>query len=656
MKANIKSGHTTSLNKISIAGMIVTMGIVYGDIGTSPLYVMKAILGSASIVDVDFVLGALSCIIWTLTLQTTLKYIIITLRADNKGEGGIFSLFALVRKKYRWAYIFAIIGGCAMLADGIITPSITVVSAIEGLRLINPGVPVIPIVLIIITSIFLIQQFGTKAVGTSFGPIMLIWFSSLMILGLNQIVHYPMIFKAFNPYYAIKLLVEYPMGYLLLGAVFLCTTGAEALYSDLGHCGLKNIRMSWIFVKSALIINYLGQGAWVINNMNTLSSATNPFYAIMPSWFLIPGIILATAAAIIASQALITGSFTLISEAMSLNFWPRVKRVYPTLFKGQVYIPSVNWFLYFSCVFVILFFQESSKMEAAYGLTISIAMLMTTILLTLYMFTRHFPKYIIYSLMVTFIIVEVSFLGANFVKFFHGGWFTFVIAGLLYIIMYGWYNARRLRNKFLIFVKLSDYIEVLKDLSQDNSVPKYATNLVYISRANSKDELESKIIYSIINKQPKRADIYWFVHVDIVDEPKTFEYEINQYVPGKIIKVDFRLGFKIEPRINMYFKQVLQEMVENNEIDILSKYDSLRKYNINGDFQFVVIDRLANSDYDFSFKQRMTINLYRFLKNIGISEVKAYGLDTSNVLVEKVPLINESRATRIIKRKAIHYL
>jgi len=422
--------------KFSVAGLLVTLGIVFGDIGTSPLYVMKAVLREGFPIEPEFILGVLSCVIWTLTMQTTIKYVVITLRADNKGEGGIFSLFALLRKSKRWVYILAIIGGSTLLADGIITPSITVVSSIEGLQLINPAIKVVPIVLIIITLLFTVQQFGTEHIGKFFGPIMFLWFLMLGVLGASEIHEQLLVFKAFNPYYAIHLLTHYHGSILLLGAVFLCTTGAEALYTDLGHCGLKNIRVSWTYVKICLILNYLGQGAWLLSHHTSTSSAIpNPFYSIMPGWFLPVGIALATSAAIIASQALISGSYTLISEAISLNFWPRIKINYPTQHKGQMYIASINWFLWISCIGVVIGFRESDNMEAAYGLSITITMMITTFLMTSYLSMKRVPKPIIALFFGTYLLIEGSFLYANLFKFMHGGWFTILMAGLLAMII-----------------------------------------------------------------------------------------------------------------------------------------------------------------------------------------------------------------------------
>lgn len=636
-----------------MAGLLITLGIVYGDIGTSPLYVVKAIFTGFSEFREEFVLGAISCIFWTLTIQTTLKYVIISLKADNNGEGGIFALFALIRKKSGWAFLFAIIGGSALLADGIITPSITITSAVEGFLLINKNVLVVPIVITILTFLFLFQQFGTRFIGRSFGPIMLFWFLTIGTLGAIQVFQYPGILKAISPQYAVTLLTEYPKGFLLLGAVFLATTGAEALYSDLGHVGAKNIRISWIFVKISLILSYMGQGVWVLNNSGEAFVGVNPFFAIMPSWFVVPGIVIATAAAVVASQALISGAFTLISEAISLNFWPKLKLRYPSEVKGQIFIPRVNWILLIACIFVVLFFQKSSAMQAAYGLSITITMLMTTILLGLYIYNKKIPLPFLIWFLLIFLTIEGAFLYANIQKFRSGGWFTIAVGGILVFIMYTWYNGRKIKNKFLAFVEIEKYVPVIKKISKDTSIPKHATNLVYITKANSFFEIESKIIYSIVNKQPKRADIYWFLHVDITDEPDTFEYRVVHYEPGAIIKVDFKLGFKVEPRINHYFKQVIDDLAANGEIDVMSRYESLREFRVTSDFQYILIDRVASSESDFTPHQQLILDMYELIRKMAISEARALGLDTSNCVIEKVPLLVDTKLSSKIIRKNV---
>ncbi|HBL74118.1 MAG: potassium transporter Kup [Bacteroidetes bacterium GWF2_42_66] len=645
--------HSDQLKKLSFAGVVISLGIVFGDIGTSPLYVLKAILSASSHIDELLVIGSLSCIIWTLTLQTTVKYVLITLRAENKGEGGIFSLFALLRQKRSWLFVFAIIGGSALLADGVITPSITVMSAIEGLALVNHKIPVIPIVLLIISGMFFIQKSGTSFIGKSFGPIMFLWFSLLGILGFSQLIHNPAVLKAFNPYYVVLLLSKYPQGFLLLGAVFLCTTGAEALYADLGHCGLKNIRISWIFVKTMLIINYLGQGAWVLANSESLAPGTNPFYAIIPHWFLPFGIGMATMAAVIASQALISGSYTLISEAVSLNFWPRIRVKYPSHSKGQMYIPSINWMLFVSCCLVVLLFQNSSNMEAAYGLSITITMLMTTILVFFFLRKKKVSLIWVILFASVYLLIEGAFLIANMFKFSHGGWFTILVASILSSIMLVMYQGRKVRNRYITFHHIKPYLPIISGLSEDKTVPQYAGNLVYITRANYLSDIEEKTIHSIINREPKRADMYWFLHVDIVNSPYMLEYKVTELWPGKIMRIDFYTGFKVEPKINEYFKQVLKHLSDEGKIDLISRHPSLKSHNILSDFRVVHIDRRVAKQIDLAFFDRISINLYYILKRIGISDVNAFGLDAGMVTVERIPLTipGKSKIPLIIKRE-----
>lgn len=638
------------INKVSAAGLVIALGIIYGDIGTSPLYVLNSIINGRRISE-DLILGALSCIIWTLTLQTTVKYVILTLKADNRGEGGIFSLYALVRRRKKWLVIPAMIGGAALLADGIITPPISVTSAVEGLRQL-PALheittqSIIFIVLGIITFLFFLQQFGTASIGKMFGPIMIVWFGMLAILGCSHLFDDLGIFKALSPHYAIELLTQYPKGFWLLGAVFLCTTGAEALYSDLGHCGKGNIRVSWMFVKICLILNYLGQGAWLLATYKdqllpaaVFENGFNPFYGIMPQWFKLVGIIVATVAAIIASQALISGSFTLISEAMRLNLWPKMKISYPTDEKGQVYIPGINFLLFIGCVGVVLFFQKSSNMEAAYGLAITMCMISTSILFANYLVSHRVVPVWIYLYLATYFTIEVSFLIANLEKFPHGGYVTLVVGGGLFAVMYVWYRSRKIKNRYVEFVRLQHYIPMLKELSEDTSIPTYATHLVYMTSANNPKEIEHKIIYSILNRKPKRANVYWFVHVDVLDDPYTCEYSVDHIVKDEVIRIEFRLGFRVEQKITLMLKQVVQNLVSNKEVNITSRYTSLERNNVVGDFQIIVLEKFLSQDNELPFFERIIMKLYFWLKEISLSEERGFGLDPSNVTVEKFPLI-----------------
>lgn len=629
---------STNISKLSFLGVIITLGIVFGDIATSPLYVLRAIVNGSGGVSDEVILGGLSCIIWTLTLQTTLKYVFIVLRADNKGEGGILALYALVRRHARWVFIFAIIGASTLLADGIITPAITVVAAVEGLKLFNDSIPVLPIVFFIITGLFFIQQFGTNFLGRFFGPVMIIWFLMLGILGVSQVIQNPVVLKAFNPYYAYQLLVHHQSGFILLGAVFLCTTGAEALYSDLGHCGVRNIRMSWSFVKITLVLNYLGQGGWLLLNRD-ITTDTNAFFEIMPGWFLFPGILVATSAAIIASQALISGSYSIINQAILLNFWPRVKISHPTNNKGQIYIPSVNKILYVSCILVILYFKESQHMEAAYGLAITITEIMTTLLMSFYFYIKRKSLWVVFGFISVYFIIEGSFFIANMFKFVHGGWVTLLIAGALFFIMFVWYRGRAIKNKLTDYVGIEKYYSLINDMKIDESIPKYATNLVYFTRAGAVEEVESKIIYSIFKKQPKRADVYWLIHVDVVDEPHMMTYKVMNLIPETLIRIDFKIGFKVPPKINLYFRKAVEGMVKNKEVDITSRYPSLRRHAVSGDFRFILTDRVQGYDFEFQPFNQFIMDSYEILKNIGISDEKTYGLDTSSVITEKVPLV-----------------
>ncbi len=639
------------LDKVSAAGLLIALGIIYGDIGTSPLYVFNAIIKNREVTP-ELIIGSLSCIIWTLTLQTTLKYVWLVLRADNKGEGGTFALYALVRRRKKWLVIPAMIGGASLLADGIITPPISITSAIEGLREL-PALngmttqTIVIIVLSILTLFFLVQQFGTASIGKFFGPIMFIWFSMLAILGIVHLSDDFSIFKALNPYYAINFLVNYPEGFWLLGAVFLCTTGAEALYSDLGHCGRANIRRSWIFVKTCLLLNYFGQGAYLLSHRVglTINEATktkmgvNAFYDLMPEWFILAGVVIATTAAIIASQAMVSGSFTLIAEALRLNLWPKLKVHYPSEEKGQTFIPSINFLMYIGCVIVVLYFQESSNMEAAYGLAIIVTMIMTTILFSNYMVSRRIKSVWIYVFLAVYVVVEAAFLVANIEKFPHGGFATFIVGGLMFIIMYVWYRSRKIKNRYVEFVRLEHYIPQIQELSNDKTVPKYATHLVYMTSANNPKEIEHKIIHSILSKKPKRADIYWFVHVDVLDDPYTQEYVVDHIIPNDIIRVEFRLGFRVEHRINLMFRKVVQDLVANKEVNIISRYESQEKNNVAGDFQFVVMEKYLSQDNELPFLERVIMKLYFWLKDVSLSEERGFGLDPSTVTIEKFPLI-----------------
>jgi KUP system potassium uptake protein len=640
-----------NLNKVSAAGLLIALGIIYGDIGTSPLYVFNSIIADRMITE-DLIIGSLSCIIWTLTLQTTVKYVILILRADNRGEGGIFALYALVRRRKKWLVIPAMLGGSALLADGMITPPISITSAVEGLKNI-PSLhaiesnAIVYIVLGILVLFFFLQQFGSASIGKLFGPVMFVWFTMLAFLGIIHLSDDLSVFRSFNPYYAYKLLVKSPDAMWLLGAIFLCTTGAEALYSDLGHCGRDNIRMSWIMVKACLILNYLGQGAFLLANRLNMTItpelkeqlSINAFYDLMPNWFVIIGVVIATSAAIIASQALISGSFTLISEAMRLNLWPRLRIVYPSEEKGQLFIPAINTMLFVGCVGVVLYFRESSRMEAAYGLAIVLTMIATTILFANYLVLHRVNQAYIYLFLIAFMSIELLYFTALMQKFTHGGYITILVGSVFFLIMYVWYKSRKIKNRYVEFVRLDHYLPMLQELSNDSTINKYATHLIYLTSANNPKEIEHKIIHSILNRKPKRADIYWFVHVDTLDDPYTCEYEVQTIIPNEVIRIEFKLGFRVEPRINLLFRKVVEEMVANREVNIVSRYESLQRNNIVGDFEFIVLEKFLSQDNELPFFERLVMKIYFWLKEVSLSEERGFGLDPSYVKVEKFPLI-----------------
>ncbi len=639
------------LNKVTSAGLLVALGIIYGDIGTSPLYVYNSII-AGRLIEEALIIGSLSCIFWTITLQTTIKYVILVLRADNRGEGGTFALYALVRRRRRWLVIPAMMGGAALLADGIITPPISITSAIEGLKNI-PSLhdiskdTIMYIVLGIMAVFFFFQQFGTGIIGKLFGPIMFLWFTMIAVIGCIHLFDDLSIFKAFNPYYAIDFLINYKGSFILLGAVFLCTTGAEALYSDLGHCGRDNIRVSWIYVKTCLLLNYIGQGAFLLAHQSgvtvtaQLKSETNlnSFFQLMPGWFVLVGVIVATSAAIIASQAMIAGSFTLISEALRLSLWPKMKVNYPSEARGQLFIPGMNLLMFVGCTGVVIYFQESAKMEAAYGLAIIITMLATTILFANYLVFKRVKSFLIYAFLIIYLVIESSFLVALSHKFLDGGFITIILAAVMFVVMYVWYRSRKIKNRYVEFVRLEHYIPMIQELSNDRTVAKYSTHLVYMTSANNPKEIEHKIIYSILNKKPKRADIYWFVHVDTVDDPYTCNYVVNHIIPNDIIRVEFRLGFRVQQKINLMFRKVVEDLVNNMEVNITSRYESLERNNIVGDFQFVVMEKYLSNDNELPFFEKVIMNLHFWLKEISLSEERGFGLDPGFVTVEKFPLI-----------------
>jgi KUP system potassium uptake protein len=631
------------------AGLLITLGIIFGDIGTSPLYVMKAIVGEGEVIDRLTVLGGVSLVFWTLLIQTTIKYVFLVLQADNKGEGGIFSLYSLVRRRRKWLLFPALMGGAAMLAEGMITPPISVSSAVEGLAIKYPGMPTMGIVIVIISALFFIQRFGTVSVGKGFGPMMLIWFSMLAVLGVGQIVHMPSVFQAINPMWGFELLRQSPHMLVVMGAVFLCTTGAEALYADLGHCGRDNIRVSWIFVKICLLLNYFGQAAWLLDHQG-IALEENPFFGIMPHWFLWPGIIIATCAAVIASQSMISGSFTLASEAIRLGFLPKMTVKFPTNMKGQIYIPAINTILWLGCIAVVLYFKQSSKMEAAYGLSVVCTMICTTILLSNWMVIHRIRAAYIWFFLFFYLTWEGCFFLANTLKFLEGGYVTVIMASFLFGTMFLWVKARGIRQRYSDEKKIKDYLDQLITLSNDEDVPKFATNLVFLTTARHHQKVEEKVLYSILQTQPKRADVYWFVHIETADEPFTMEYEVNTIASDDVYKVNFRLGFRVQQRMNVFMHKVVEELVENDELTVYSRYHSTDSKYPTGDFRFVIIQEFLSNENELPWAEQLILSVYLSVKGWVSSPKNWFGLDSDSVVVEEAPLVLEPVKEVTLKR------
>jgi KUP system potassium uptake protein len=622
---------------ISAAGVLVSLGIIYGDIGTSPIYTFRFIVGNNPVSE-ELIYGGLSCVFWTLTIITSIKYVYLALSADNKGEGGIFALYALVRRyKASWVIFPAIIGCCTLIADGFITPAMSVTSAVEGLKSLMPSITtntIITIVIIILVALFVFQQFGSSVVGKTFGPVMMVWFIFIGSIGAYHLSFNWSVLEAINPVYGMNLLIKYPGGFWLLGAIFLCTTGAEAMYSDLGHCGKSNIRLGWGFVKVCLLLSYFGQGAWLLNEFNGQQlGETIPFFGMIPQSLLIFGVIIATMATI------------------KLKLWPATRVRYPSQMKGQIYIPAINWILMFGCIIVVLYFEKSDSMQAAYGLAITFDMLMTTSLLVYYFSTAKKSTVRSTILAFVFFTVEGAFLVSNLSKFTHGGWFSFAIASVFFLMMFVLLRARELRDRHTEFVDLKHYVTLIQDLQADTTIPRDATNLVYMAVADSKRYIDSNIIYSIFKKRPKKADTYWFVHVDTVDSPYTSKYSVDTIIPKKCFFIRIKLGFKADHRVNLLFARILHEMAENAEIDLVSHYDSLRKHSMPADFKFVILHSLASVDSEISTFDNVIIQGYRFIKKHSLSTEEMYGLELANVEVERVPIMVGPAAKVRIKRE-----
>ena len=648
---------------------LVTIGIVYGDIGTSPMYVIKSIVegnGGIGQIDEAFIIGSLSLVIWTITLLTTIKYVLIAMKADNHGEGGIFSLYSLVKNCGKWLILPAMLGGAALLADGVLTPAVTVTTAVEGLRSI-PSMDrflgtgqwkVVLITLLIITTLFSVQHAGTSRIGKAFGPVMLLWFSFLGVTGLLHIASLPVVLKAFNPIYAVRVLLSpaNKLGFMILGSVFLATTGAEALYSDMGHVGKESIYFSWPFVKLCLILNYLGQGAWVIANRGNAALLSledmNPFFLMLPEMMRPFAVVLGAAAAIIASQALITGSYTLVSEAILLDLLPHLEIRYPSDTKGQLYIGTVNSVLWIGCSLVVLYFRSGSRIESAYGLAITVTMLMTTLLISVYLRKLRHRRILGWLLLLVFGVIEGVFFISSLGKFTHGGYVTVIITLLLLLIMVVWYRGTQLERKFSTRLKLREHVPSLVALHDDESIPLLANNLVYLGSEADNELIDRDVLYSILDKDTKRAQAYWFVSVHVLDEPSTMNYELETYGTDCVFRIRLNLGFKCPTRINVYLRQIVQDLQARGELPAQNKKYSIYGPSSVGTFKFCIIHKSVSTKTELSSLDELILNTKYSIRKIAGSKVKWYGLDTSSLIMENVPLITGGGSSReTIRRK-----
>lgn len=656
--------------KVSFGMFLVTLGIVYGDIGTSPMYVMKSILeGNGGITQVDerFIVGALSLVIWTVTLLTTIKYVVIAMKADNHGEGGIFSLYALVKNCGKWLIFPAMLGGAALLADGVLTPAVTVTTAVEGLRsipamdrLLGAGqTKVVLITLGIITALFSVQHSGTSKIGKAFGPVMLLWFSFLGLTGLGRIVALPGVLRAFNPLYALEVLFSEnnKAGFMILGSVFLATTGAEALYSDMGHVGKENIYLSWPLVKLCLILNYLGQGAWILQNRANAAlfavEDLNPFFLMLTPSLRPFAVLLGATAAVIASQALITGSYTLVSEAILLDLLPHLEIQYPSETKGQLYIGAVNSILWIGCSLVVLYFRSGARMESAYGLAITVTMLMTTLLLYVYLSRVRKLRGLALPMLLLFGTVEAVFFLSSLGKFMHGGYVTVILTLLLLAIMVVWYRGTKLERKYSTRLPFADYVENLRGLHDDTGEPLLCHNLVYLEGDSQDGTMDRDILYSILDKDLKRAQAYWFVSVHVLNEPDAMFYELDTYGTDFIYRIRLNLGFKRSPRVNIYLRQIVQELQGEGLLPPQSKKYSIYGPSTVGTFKFCVIHKSVSSKTELSAFDEHILRAKYLIRRAAGSKARWYGLDTSSIITEQVPLITGigANAEKITRKK-----
>lgn len=667
MEQKAKEAASHAAIPVSISAMLVTLGVVYGDIGTSPMYVTKALVagnGGIGSVTEEFVLGALSLVVWTVTLLTTIKYVLISLRADNHGEGGIFALYSLVKRCGKWLIIPAMLGGAALLADGILTPAVTVTTAIEGLRTI-PAVHavlgddqgrVVAITLAIIIVLFLVQRIGTAKIGHAFGPIMTLWFLFLGGTGLFFVFQHPAVLLCLNPVRGIAFLLSpnNHAGIMILGSCFLATTGAEALYSDMGHVGRGNIYFTWPFIKIALVLCYFGQGAWMLNHWDDTAynhmHGLNPFFEMMTPSVRYVAVLLSVCAGVIASQALITGAYTMVSEATRLNWMPHLQVRYPARTRGQLYIPVVNAVLCVSTLLVLAMFRDSEHISAAYGLALTVTMITTTILLAVYIW--HDGKRVgAVVFTVVFLAIQFLFFFASMAKFLHGGWFTMLLTLAILLIMYTWNEGTKLERAQRRHMQPADCVPVLKQLHEDDSIPYFTDNIVYLTSDPEMKRVDTDIFFSIFADHPKRARAWWAVSVETSDNPFTREYSVENFGTDFLFRVRIRLGFKVSQSIPAYIHQIMNDLSKSGDLPKqTTRYPKLDADPNIGPIRYVLIHKALMPESKVSQKGAISLQIKYAIRHLAGSPVKWFGLAPYNPLIEIQPLFLATERPPRLKR------
>ncbi|WP_420868069.1 KUP/HAK/KT family potassium transporter [Bifidobacterium simiarum] len=661
-----------SPDRVTLAMAIVALGVVYGDIGTSPLYMAQSFVsgqGGIQYADRQSVLGLLSLLFWSVTLITTVKYVLIAMRIDNKGEGGIFALYSMVRRYGKWLAYPAMIGGAAFLADSVLTPAVSISSAVEGLQTIPQLEPIfdandnltLMITVCIIVVLFAIQSRGTESIGKVFGIVVMIWFSFLAVVGVANLGTDWTVFAALNPWYGIDFLLFDPgnkAGLAVMGTVFLATTGAEALYSDMGHVGRGNIYATWPFIKIALILNYFGQGAWILRNQHNESlygiKSLNPFFQMMTPSLRSVAVVLSVAAGVIASQALITGAFTMVSEATGLNWMPHLQVRYPARTRGQLYIPAVNIVLCAATLSVLAMFKDSEHITAAYGLALTITMITTTILLAAYIWCAWKRRVFAIVFAILFLAIQTLFFIASMSKFLHGGWFTMLLTLAILGIMVTWDQGTKVERSQRRHMWPKEFLPALDALHRDFKIPYYADNLVYLTSDPELRRLDTDIFYSIFANHPKRARAWWAVSVQVTDDPFTREYSVENFGTSFLFRVRIRLGFKVSQNVATYLHQIMHDLINDGTLPrqtvIYPKVDEDPEI---GTIQYVLVHKALMPESKITSRGATSLRVKYAIRHLAGNPVKWFGLSAYNPVVEVQPLFVSTNKVPALKRVAL---